>query len=144
MNKQHLQLTTTEKEAIEQLISKGEMPVRLFKRATGLLALNRGETLETVATLLGVSNDTVRAWRNRYQAEGLKGLSDKPRSGRPIEIDGLQRAQITALACSEAPPGHSDWTLRLLAEKVVEAGYCEHISHTQVGTILKKTKSSPT
>jgi len=144
MKRQHIQLTETEKEAIEQLIAKGEMPVGLFKRATGLLALNRGETLETVATLLGVSNDTVRAWRNRYQAEGIKGLSDKPRSGRPIEIDGLQRAQITALACSEAPPGHSDWTLRLLAEKVVEAGYCEHISHTQVGTILKKTKSSPT
>jgi putative transposase len=143
MKKQHLQLSETEKEALEQLISKGEMPVRLFKRATGLLALNRGDSLEAVASLLGVSNDTVRAWRNRYQAEGLKGLSDKPRPGRPIEIDGLQRAQITALACSEAPPGHSDWTLRLLAEKVVEAGYCEHISHTQVGTILKKTRSNP-
>lgn len=144
MKKQHLQLTATEKEEIEQFITKGEMPVRLFKRATGLLALNRGDSLEAVASLLGVSNDTVRAWRKRYQAEGLKGLSDKPRSGRPIQIDGLQRAQITALACSEAPPGHSDWTLRLLAEKVVEVGYCEHISHTQVGTILKKTRSSPT
>lgn len=143
MKKQHIELSETEKEALEQLIAKGEMPVRLFKRATGLLALNRGETLETVATLLGVSNDTVRVWRKRYQAAGLKGLSDKPRPGRPIEIDGLQRAQITALACSEAPPGHSDWTLRLLAEKVVEAGYCEHISHTQVGTILKKTRSNP-
>ena len=143
MKKQHIQLTATEKEALEQLIAKGEMPVRIFKRATGLLALNRGETLETVATMLGVSNDTVRAWRKRYQAEGIKGLNDKSRSGRPIEIDGLQRAQITALACSEAPAGHSDWTLRLLAEKVVEAGYCEHISHTQVGTILKKTRSNP-
>ena len=144
MKKQHIQLTDTEKEEIEQFIAKGEMPARLFKRATGLLALNRGDSLEAVASLLGVTNDTVRAWRNRYQAEGLKGLSDKPRSGRPIEIDGLQRAQITALACSEAPTGHSDWTLRLLAEKVVEAGYCEHISHTQVSTILKKTRSSPT
>jgi transposase len=143
MKKQHLELTKTQEEELEQLLAKGEMPVRLFKRATGLLALNRGETLEAVAALLGVTNDTVRAWRKAYQAEGLKGLSDKPRSGRPVEIDGQQRAQITALACSEAPPGHSQWSLRLLAEKVVEVGYCESISHTQVGAILKKRIEAP-
>jgi putative transposase len=143
MKKQQIQLTETERQELEQLLSKGKLPVRIFKRATGLLALNRGETLEAVAKLVGVTNDTVRAWRKRYQADGVKGLSDKPRSGRPIEIDGRQRAQITALACSQAPTGHSDWTLRLLAEKVVELGYCQSISHTQVGNILKKTRSSP-
>ena len=144
MKKQHLQLSETERQELEQLLAKGALPVRIFKRATGLLALNRGETLEAVAKLVGVTNDTVRAWRKRYQAEGIKGLRDKPRSGRPIEIDGQQRAQITALACSKAPTGYSDWSLRLLAEKVVEAGYCDHISHTQVGKILKKTRSSLT
>jgi transposase len=92
-----------------------------------------------VATLLGVSNETVRAWGKRYQAEGLKSLSDKPRSGRPIQIDGLQRAQITALACSEAPTGHSDWTHACWPRKWWKpATVCEHISYTQVGTILKK------
>lgn len=140
MKKQHLKLSQTEQQELKQLIAKGEMPARIYKRVTGLLALNQGATLEAVAELVGVTNDTVRAWGKRYQAEGIAGLSDKPRSGRPIEIDGQQRAQITALACSEAPSGYSAWTLRLLAEKVVEAGYCERISHTQVGTILKKTK----
>lgn len=140
MKKQHLQLTETERQELEQLLSKGKLPARIFKRATGLLALDRGETLEAVAKLVGVTNDTVRAWRKRYQAAGIKGLSDKPRSGRPIEIDGQQRAQITALACSKAPTGYSDWSLRLLAEKVVELGYCDQISHTQVGHILKKTR----
>lgn len=139
MKKQHIKLSETERQELEQLLSKGELSARLFKRATGLLALDRGETLEAVAALLGVTNDTVRAWRDRYLAEGLKSLVDKPRPGRPVEIDGQQRAQITALACSEAPPGHSEWSLRLLAEKVVELGYCDSISHTQVGNILKKT-----
>jgi hypothetical protein len=66
-------------------------------------------------------------------------LQDKPRSGRPIEIDGVTRAKITALACSEAPAGYGQWSLRLLAEKAVELDYCDSISHTQVANILKKT-----
>ena len=57
--------------------------------------------------------------------------------------EGQTRAKLTALACSEAPDGHSQWSLRLLANKVVELGYCQHLSHTQVGTILKKTSCNP-
>ena len=79
------------------------------------------------------------AWRNGYHATGLNCLEDAPRSGRPIEIDGTQRAKITALACSDAPSGHARWSLRLLADKVVEAGVCDHVSHTFVGSVLKKT-----
>ncbi|MFZ1324645.1 MAG: helix-turn-helix domain-containing protein, partial [Candidatus Contendobacter sp.] len=77
-----------------------------------------------------------------YRREGLAMLQDKPRSGRPVEIDGSQRAKLTALACSEAPAGHARWDLRLLADKAVELGYCAHLSHTHVSTILKKTPSS--
>ena len=80
----------------------------------------------------------VSEWAQNYKEEGLLCLADKPRSGRPIEIDGSQRAKITALACSEAPAGYARWSLRLLAEKAVELGYCENISHTDVGVILKK------
>lgn len=114
--------------------------MHVVKRALGLLALDRGATLEEVAVQQGVTNDTVRAWRKRYEQKGIAGLVDAPRSGRPIEIDGEQRAKITALACSEPPEGHGRWTLRLLADKVVELGYCEGISHTQVRKILKKTR----
>ena len=62
-----------------------------------------------------------------------------PRPGRPLEIDGGQRAKVTALACSDAPTGHERWTLRLLADRAVDLNYCEHLSHTQVREILKKT-----
>ncbi len=82
---------------------------------------------------------TVSAWRERYNASGLDCLDDAPRSGRPREIDGTQRAKITALACSDAPEGHARWSLRLLAEKAVESGLCEHASHSLVADVLKKT-----
>jgi transposase len=112
----------------------------VLKRALALLALDRGETLEAVARHQGLTNDTLARLRNRYQQHGLSCLQDAPRSGRPVEIAGTQRAQITALACSEAPPGHSHWSLRLLAERAVTLEYCEAISHTAVDRILKKMR----
>lgn len=124
---------------MEALVAKGKLPATVFKRATGLRELDRGKTLRAVAETLGVSYVTVAAWRKKYHAHGLQCLEDAPRSGRPIEIDGGQRARITALACSKAPAGHARWSLRLLADKVVELGYCKQISHVQVDKILKKT-----
>jgi len=140
MKKSHLHLTNLDRSHLQTVVAQGELPVREVKRALALLALDRGETLQSVATHLQVTNDTVAAWRNKYKQEGLQGLKDRPRPGRPPLIDGRQRAQITALACSEAPPGHERWSLRLLADKSIELGYCESISHTQVGEILKKTQ----
>ncbi|MBO9384015.1 MAG: helix-turn-helix domain-containing protein [Roseiflexus sp.] len=96
-----------------------------------------------MAETLDVTYATVAAWRNGCRTKGLDCLYDAPRSGRPIVIDGAQRAQVTALAWSDAPEGHDRWTLRLLAEQVVEAGFCATISHTMVGTILKKRSEAP-
>ena len=140
MLKHHIKLRRKERDYLESLIAKGKMSAKMFKRATGLLELDRGKTLQAVAETLGVSNDTVAAWRENYKAQGLQCLEDAPRSGRPIEIDGGQRAKITALACSEAPAGHARWSLRLLADKVVELGYCKRISYVHVNKILKKTR----
>ena len=139
MKKQHLTLTDTDRTRLQELLTKGSLPVKTFKRATALLELDRGKTLSAVATTLDLDYNTVAAWRNGYHATGLNCLEDTPRSGRPIEIDGTQRAKITALACSDAPSGHARWSLRLLADKVVEAGVCDHVSHTFVGSVLKKT-----
>src|SRR5215475_10640485 len=129
MLKHHVKLRKKEREYLQSVLAKGTLSAKMFKRATGLLELDRGKTLQAVADTLGVSNDTVAAWRENYKAHGLQCLEDAPRSGRPIEIDGGQRAKITALACSAAPAGHARWSLRLLADKVVELGYCKQISH---------------
>lgn len=144
MKKQHIKLSETDQTFLTDLLSKGTLKVQKYKRATALQLLDSGKTLVETMNILQVSYPTLLSWRDKYQSEGLFFLNDKPRIGRPLVIDGLQRAKITALACSETPEGHADWSLRLLADKVVELGYCKHISHNHVGVILKKMRSNPT
>ena len=142
MKKQHVKLSEKDRQYLESLIATGELPVKVYRRALALLELDRGKTYTAVAETLNVSNHTVSTWAKDYCQRDLLCLYDRARSGRPIEIDGTQRAKVTALACSEPPQGHARWTLRLLADKTVELGHCEHISHTKVHEILKKTNSS--
>lgn len=144
MKKQHVTLSDTDRTQLESLLAKGTLPARQFKRATALLELDRGKTLQAVAATLGVDYNTVAVWRDNYKQQGLACLREAPRAGRPIVIDGTQRAQLTALACSDAPAGRAKWSFRLLADKVVELGYGDTISHTHVGNILKKTRSNHT
>ena len=139
MKKYHVQLSQADREQLTQLLSKGSLTSRVYKRATALLALDQHKTYGAVSTLVGVKYQSVSVWSKKYKSEGLSFLNDKPRSGRPLEIDALQRAKITALACSEPPQGHAKWSLRLLADKIVELNYCDQISHNHVGLILKKT-----
>ena len=144
MNKQHITLRDDERATLEQLLSAGTLSARKFKRATALLELDRGKTLQDIAATLHIHYTTVAALRDGYHTTGLGCLDDAPRSGRPVEIDGAARAKITALACSDAPEGHARWSLRLLASKAVESELCEHVSYSVVRDILKKTNSSRT
>lgn len=140
--KQHVQLSNEDREYLETLISKGERTAKAYRRSMALLELDRGQTYTAVSSTLKVSIVTLSKWAAKYRETGLEALQDQPRSGRPIEIDGEQRARVTALACSDPPEGYAQWTLRLLADKAVELEYCEHISHTEVAMILKKTNLS--
>ena len=139
MKKQHVQLTQTDREYLEELIRTGDLSAKTYRRALGLLELDRGKTYTVASKTLQVTIPTLSSWASEYKESGLQVLEDQPRSGRPIEIDGNQRAKITALACSTPPEGYAQWSFRLLAEKAVELDYCEHVSHTEVGQILKKT-----
>ena len=144
MKKEHVKLTQADQDYLQSIVAKGTATAKVFKRATGLLDLNRGKTLQAVAQTLGVDYNTVAAWRDNYKQHGLACLKDAPRSGRPVDIDGTARAKITALACSSAPDGHAQWSLRLLADKLIELGHVDSISHTQVSHVLKKTNSNRT
>jgi putative transposase len=139
MKKQHVQLNEEDREQLETMIKKGETTAQVYRRALGLLELDRGKTYTAVSQTLEVDIHTLSTWARKYAESGLKMLRDKPRPGRPTMIDGMQRAKVTALACSEPPEGYARWSLRLLADKIIELGYCEQISDAEIGRILKKT-----
>lgn len=139
MKKQHVQLSPVDREYLETLTRQGEQTAKMYCRALALLELDRGKTYSEVSKTLQVTIPTLSSWAAKYLENGLAVLQDQPRSGRPIEIDGKQRAMVTALACSTPPEGYAQWSLRLLADQAVELGYCEHISHSEVGQVLKKT-----
>jgi transposase len=127
---------------LQTLLSKGTHPSRRIKRAQALLKLDHALSVQEVAQQVGLSLPGVYQIRQSYERKGLAAsLTEKARSGRPAQLSGSERATITSLACSEPPPGHARWTLRLLANKAVELAYISKgsLSHVEVGRILKKT-----
>jgi transposase len=137
---QPIQLSDSELRSLTTLLRRGTSSARTQTRARVLDLLHRGKHPHRIAETLSVSSTTVFNIKRRYQQEALQGaFFDKPRSGKPPTIDAAQRAKITALACSDAPEGHARWTLRLLADKAVQLGFVETISHNAVKEILKKT-----
>jgi putative transposase len=139
---QPLKLTENEISSLTTLLSRGSSSARTNSRARILKLLHRGQKPAAIAAALQVTPQTVFNLKRRYLSDGLQAaLFDRPRSGRPIRIDGKQRAKITALACSTPPEGRARWSLRLLADKAVELHYCQAVSHNAVKEILKKTNS---
>lgn len=143
--RQIIQLSKQELSSLTMILSKSKTSAREQTRARILDLLHRQEQPQQIAKLLKVSPGTVYNVQNRYLRDGLESaLTDKPRTGKPPTIKIEEKARITALACSLPPSGHAEWTLRLLADKAVELGFVERVSHTEVGRILKKTRSDRT
>jgi transposase len=140
-----IKLSESESSSLTNILTRGSTAARTQTRARILDLLDRNKHPEEIAATLRIGIATVFNVKRRYLTEGLESaLYDKPRSGKPASIKPDAKAKITALACSDAPVGHARWTLRLLAEKSVEAGFVESISHNAVKEILKKTSSDRT
>jgi len=137
--KEHVKLSKKDQTYLEELMSKGNLPVRIYRRALSLLSLNRGDTYSAVSQIVGVTKQTVAVWAKKYNESGLDFVTDKARSGRPKKLFSVDEAKIPALACSEPPAGYSQWSLRLLAEHAVELIEADSISYSGVRRILKKT-----
>jgi transposase len=116
----------------------------MITRARVLLKLTKGSTNVEVSDALDVNLATVIKIRRRYVEGGLSAaLCELPRPGQKSKLSPKQAAQITAIACSKAPDGHEHWTLRMLADQVVQLGFAESFSHEAIRKLLKKTASSP-
>jgi transposase len=145
MERIEIRLSESDKEYLKNYVKKGRHSARAIKRATVLLHLNNGKTIKEASVLSGVSEATVSNLKTRYKEEKgdiSKVIEEKPRPGQPPKITPQVEARITALACSKAPDGRSQWSLRLLSEKVVELGYVDSLSHEAVRKCLKKAGSN--
>lgn len=134
-------LSEQEQNELEQLLRKGKQSVRKVKRARVLLELAKGEKPVQVALLAGVSQATVYNLHNRYLAGKLAlALEEKPRSGQPRKVTPRVEAEVTRIACSQAPEGTSRWTARLINKQLVELGY--QVDDESVRLVLKKASLS--
>lgn len=136
-----VRLNEGDREELNRYIRHGKSSARSLTRARILLLADEGHSDEVIVEALKVSRPTVNRIRKRYCEGGLEfALYEKPRSGAPPKIDGRVEAKLTLLACSEPPEGRSKWTLRLLADKLVELEAVDSISHMTVHRILKKMR----
>lgn len=141
--KYRVDLTEEEQGRLLGLIGKGKHGARTLARARVLLKSNEGLKDDAVAAALNVGVATVGRIRQRFVEGGLeRALKDGPRPGAEPKLNERQCARVIAVACSRAPEGHDHWTLRLLADKVVELGFAASFSHESVRRTLKKTTSS--
>jgi len=140
MIKSHVDLSEQENKQLLEMLEKGSLKSRIFKRITGLLELNKGKTYEEVSKIANLSVNSLRKLAKRYTEQSLDCLNDKPRTGRPKTITQIHKDEIVKLACSTPPTGHEYWSVRLLADKMVELKLCDEISYVSVHKILKKKK----
>jgi transposase len=134
-------LSSQERQELLDLTKSGELSTRKMKRAMILLRADEGWKDEEIVAALSSSGSTVERIRKRYVEGGLdKALNEDPRPGARKKLDGRAEAHIIALACSKEGPEDSDhWSLRAIADELVELGLVDSISHEAVRQVLKKT-----
>lgn len=146
MKKYIVTLSKEERDTLREITFKGIHKSQKILNAQILLGCDEGEyqtersTNEEIARVLGTSMRKIDRVKKRFVMEGMEAALTKKKGSRVYEkkIDGDFEAHLVALSCSEPPEGFSRWSLRMLADKVVELGYIDSISHEAVRGILKK------
>jgi len=150
MKKQYIvTLTEEERQMLRETVSRGKAAARKLMHARILLkadaSLGGPDWRDTrIAEGLEVGRATVERVRKAFVEEGLEAALVPRKSRRQYrrKLDGDGEAHLVALACSQAPEGRSRWTLRLLADRMVQLEVVDHLSHETVRQVLKKTNSS--
>ena len=142
-----VQLSCSERDHLENLVSAGTEQARKLTRARILLKADDGWIDQMIANALDVGTATIERIRKRYATDGLEAaLNRKPSQRQYVrKIDGATEAHLIALTCSQPPKGYARWSLRLLSERVVnlEQVAITSVSHETVRQVLKKTFTSP-
>ncbi len=149
IHKHEIELSEEQRFVLQQLISSGKAAARQLAHARILLKIDRNApgsrwTDKQIAEAFEMSRYTVIRVRERFVNQGLDdALNHRPHTQtRARALDGEQEAHLIALSCSPCPLGQARWTLRLLAGRMMELSYTEHVSHETVRKTLKKTNSS--
>ena len=146
MKKYIVCLSTEERESLTKLITSGRGPARMFTRVRILLKADQsdngpGWSDEKISEALDVTVQTIERVRKQFVEEGFDAVLARRKYTQKVsrkKIDGDVEAHLVALSCSKPPKGRARWTLRLLADSIVELGYVESISHEAVRQTLKK------
>lgn len=143
-------LSAEERETLESLTTTGKTSAYKLNHARILLMadINQqggGWRDHDISDALNISISTIERIRQRFVEQSLKAALSRqlPSRTKPRLLDGEQEAHLVALACAQPPEGQGKWSLRLLADQLVELGYVESISHETVRQTLKKTNSNP-
>ena len=131
-----VKLSEAERQEIQNMVAVGKRSARVIRRAQTLLWCDAGKPDKEIAELLNVTISTVSNTRQKWVNEGT--IEDKVRPGRPPVLDGKQEALLVALACSDAPEGQEEWTMQLLADRLIELKVVDDISDETVRLRLKK------
>ena len=134
-----VKLEADERNQLLEMTRKGEIGARKMKRVQILLKADEGQKDKDIIQALNTSRSTVERTRKRFVEGSLdKALNEDPRPGQRAKLEGNAEAHLVALACSDAPGGRDHWPLRLLADKLVELGVVESVSHEPVRRTMKK------
>src|SRR5438034_7380976 len=150
MKKYSIELREGQRNVLKQILSEGVAPARQIKHAHILLKADSSEggpawSDEQIQEAFGVGLSTILRVRRRFVEHGLEdALKRRPQPPRPEKriLNGRHEAYLIALSCGEKPEGHERWSVRLLAHKMVEAGYVEQVGRETIRVTLKKMNSN--
>lgn len=148
MTKYTIKLSKEEVEELTTIINKGKHTSQAFRTSYVLLNCDKGEysqdpfvTNAEIAKIMKIGDRTIDRIKKKFIEEGFEGVMERRPSFQNYtkKMDGDLEAKLVTLCCSEPPEGYAKWSLRLLADKLVELNYVESISHVSVRRALKKT-----
>lgn len=146
-----IKLKQSEVEELNSVINKGSHTSQAFRAAYILLNCDKGEFSENkeiknseICKILRIGERTIDRVKKKFIEEGFESVLDRRPSTQNYtkKVDGDIEAKLVSLCCSEPPDGFAKWSLRLLADKMVELNYIDYISHVTIGGVLKKTNLS--